>query len=71
MQRTLVSLAGLVVAVLTAGLGAGVATDATANGTVGRPSPAHVRLADGKSPTGTPVGTAAASAPASTQAAGA
>ena len=73
MQRTLVSLAGLVVAVLTAGFGAAVVADATANGTVGRPDSGHVRIADGRSPTGTllVLGTATASDSTTTPAAGA
>ncbi|MFC1400695.1 MULTISPECIES: hypothetical protein [Streptacidiphilus] len=53
MKRTMVSLAGVVVAVLALGLGAGAA-EVTAHGTAGQHgTPAHVRLADGKSPTGT------------------
>ena len=53
MKRTMVSLAGIVAAVLALGLGAGAA-DVSAHGTAGQHgTPAHVRLADGKSPTGT------------------
>ena len=54
MKRTMVSLAGVVVAVLALGLGAGAAADVSAHGTAGQHgTPAHVRIADGKSPTGT------------------
>lgn len=53
MQRTLVSLSGLVVAALAIGLGAGVVSGAEADGHAGHRGTAHVQRADGKSPTGT------------------